>query len=274
MDRKDFMGRLEGLLQNISASEREEALQYYNDYFDDAGPENEQKVIADLGTPARVAENIRRELTEGQSAKRPTAADEALIEYGKAAADGPGQEADPAAGEVWDEYQASRQGRPGGDPGGTAGSSGDSNCGGATDSGGSAGTSGKSGGSGRPGMSGGTVALIVILALIASPILVPLAMGLLCVVFGILVALIAVIFAFGVTAAALFLTFFVMLIVGGMCMSIDPLAGVAVIGGGLICGGMGILFLMLTVALTGIVIPAFFRGIGHLFRLGRREVRR
>ncbi len=268
MDRKDFMGRLEGLLQNISASEREEALQYYNDYFDDAGPENEQKVIAELGTPARVAENIRRELMDGQGAKRPTAADEALIEYGKAAADGPGQETDPAVGAAWGELQISRQSGSGRDPGGAAGNSRTSYYGETAD------RRGSTGGSGRPGMSGGTVALIVILALIASPILVPLAMGLLCVVFGILVALIAVIFAFGVTAAALFLTFFVMLIVGGMCMSIDPLAGVAVIGGGLICGGMGILFLMLTVALTGIVIPAFFRGIGHLFRLGRREVRR
>lgn len=45
MNRKEFMERLERLLWNISDSEREEALQYYNDYFDDAGEENEAKVI-------------------------------------------------------------------------------------------------------------------------------------------------------------------------------------------------------------------------------------
>ena len=30
---------------------------YYNDYFDDAGSENEEKVIEELGSPAKLAEN-------------------------------------------------------------------------------------------------------------------------------------------------------------------------------------------------------------------------
>ncbi|EKC52295.1 hypothetical protein OBE_13162, partial [human gut metagenome] len=36
MNRTEFMRQLESLLQNISATEREEALQYYNEYFNDA----------------------------------------------------------------------------------------------------------------------------------------------------------------------------------------------------------------------------------------------
>lgn len=60
MNRTEFMRQLESLLQNISATEREEALQYYNEYFNDAGPENEQNVIEALGNPAKVAENIKR----------------------------------------------------------------------------------------------------------------------------------------------------------------------------------------------------------------------
>ena len=51
MSRKEFMERLEKLLWNISDSEREEALQYYNDYFDDAGEENEAEVTEDQGGP-------------------------------------------------------------------------------------------------------------------------------------------------------------------------------------------------------------------------------
>ena len=51
MNRTEFMRQLESLLQNISATEREEALQYYNEYFNDAGPENEQNVIEALGNP-------------------------------------------------------------------------------------------------------------------------------------------------------------------------------------------------------------------------------
>ena len=39
MNRDRFMKELEMLLSDISAEERAEALQYYNDYFDDAGAE-------------------------------------------------------------------------------------------------------------------------------------------------------------------------------------------------------------------------------------------
>lgn len=63
MNRTEFMRQLESLLQNISATEREEALQYYNEYFNDAGPENEQNVIEALGNPAKVAENIKKDIS-------------------------------------------------------------------------------------------------------------------------------------------------------------------------------------------------------------------
>ena len=37
MNREEFMAKLKALLGDIPAEEREEALQYYEDYFDDAG---------------------------------------------------------------------------------------------------------------------------------------------------------------------------------------------------------------------------------------------
>ncbi|WP_099468604.1 DUF1700 domain-containing protein [Konateibacter massiliensis] len=64
MSRKEFMEKLENLLGNIQDSEREEALQYYNDYFDEAGPENENQVIIELGTPEKVAAIIKTSLQE------------------------------------------------------------------------------------------------------------------------------------------------------------------------------------------------------------------
>jgi len=67
MSRKEFMERLEKLLWNISDSEREEALQYYNDYFDDAGVENEANVIKDLGSPEQVAAKIKAGLSDAAS---------------------------------------------------------------------------------------------------------------------------------------------------------------------------------------------------------------
>ena len=58
MNRQEFMNRLEYLLRGIPASEREDALAYYNDYFDEAGAENEAQVIQELGSPDAVAEKI------------------------------------------------------------------------------------------------------------------------------------------------------------------------------------------------------------------------
>lgn len=70
MSRNEFMRQLEVLLSGISESEKEEAIQYYNEYFNDAGPENEQEVIHALGTPAKVAENIKADLNGRDNAER------------------------------------------------------------------------------------------------------------------------------------------------------------------------------------------------------------
>ena len=58
MNRFEYMRRLEALLSDISPSEKEEALTYYNDYFNDAGQENEQQVISELGKPFALAKSI------------------------------------------------------------------------------------------------------------------------------------------------------------------------------------------------------------------------
>lgn len=64
MNRLEFMQRLEELLSDISQSEREEALQYYNDYLNDAGMENEQEVLESLGTPEQLAKVIKEGLRD------------------------------------------------------------------------------------------------------------------------------------------------------------------------------------------------------------------
>jgi uncharacterized membrane protein len=66
MNRVEFMRQLEELLHDIPRYEREEAIQYYNDYFDDAGVESEPNVIEALGNPARVARTILQEWYENE----------------------------------------------------------------------------------------------------------------------------------------------------------------------------------------------------------------
>lgn len=86
MSRAEYMRQLESLLQNITPSERESALEYYNDYFDDAGEENEQEVIKALGTPAKVAQSIKEELLGkgyGENMEwKVSAEDRAVMKYG------------------------------------------------------------------------------------------------------------------------------------------------------------------------------------------------
>ena len=62
MNRTEFLEQLERLLWDIPESERKEALEYYQDYFEDAGAENEGKVIQELGSPGKVAAIIRSDL--------------------------------------------------------------------------------------------------------------------------------------------------------------------------------------------------------------------
>lgn len=69
MNRTEFMKKLELLLADISENERQEAINFYEDYFDDAGAENEQEVIESLGSPEKVAQIIKEGLEDGSAEK-------------------------------------------------------------------------------------------------------------------------------------------------------------------------------------------------------------
>lgn len=58
MTRNEFLERLRKGLSSLPQAEQEEALRYYEEYFDDAGPENEAKVMEELGSPEDLARNI------------------------------------------------------------------------------------------------------------------------------------------------------------------------------------------------------------------------
>ena len=238
MHREEFLMRLEGMLQSISPTEKEEVLQYYRDYFEDAGPENEQSVIEALGNPADIAENIKKDL-QGDDGSRATASDHAVMEYGSPeACERDNYNGSPKAGERGNYYDSRTS---------------------------HADTGYREPVPAEKRMPGWAIVLLTLLIVFASPVLI----GLLGVLFGLLVTWFALIFSFGVTAVALFAVLFVLIIVGAMCVTLDPLVGLALAGGGLICGGIGLLFLMLTVAMAGILTPGIFSGLGWLF--GRRK---
>lgn len=62
MRRDEFMRELEYLLQDIPDEEKGDAVAYYQDYLDEAGPENEEEVLQSFGSPERIAAIIRADL--------------------------------------------------------------------------------------------------------------------------------------------------------------------------------------------------------------------
>jgi len=51
MNKQEYMNQLKDRLKHLPKEDFERAIEYYEEYFADAGPENEQKAIEDLGSP-------------------------------------------------------------------------------------------------------------------------------------------------------------------------------------------------------------------------------
>ena len=295
MNRADFMKNLAELLADMAPAEREEAIQYYNDYFDDAGTENEQSVIASLGTPEQMAKTIKAGLFDGGSAGEFTEKgfsgyeqrqkDEVIELHGSAEdvreerqngqADGDErfskengygyrQENDRNAG-----YGNAGYGNAGYGNAGYA-NNGYSNTG--YENAGKKQDAGKE----KKKMSGGMIALLVILCIFASPFILGIGGGALGVILGLLGAFVGVLAAFAAVAVTLLVVGIAFFVLGIVVLFGTPLGGLCMIGAAMICLAIGLCFLCLTVVICGTLLPAFFRGIVKLiqsiFHIGGAKV--
>ncbi|MDO4321456.1 MAG: DUF1700 domain-containing protein [Lachnospiraceae bacterium] len=62
MNREDYLKALDKYLKRLPQKEYENAVGYFREYFEDAGEENEQEVIRELGTPKEAAAEVLRNL--------------------------------------------------------------------------------------------------------------------------------------------------------------------------------------------------------------------
>lgn len=67
MSKQQFMAELKQLLGDIPGSERDEALDYYENFFLDAGEENEEQILRELESPEKVAHTIKAGLRDTDS---------------------------------------------------------------------------------------------------------------------------------------------------------------------------------------------------------------
>lgn len=267
MNRLEFMRQLEMLLSDISPSEREEALQYYNDYFNDAGTENERQVIKALGSPAQVAKIVKDGLSDnpgmGEFTENGYTDQNAPNSNAIMKRSGQGQNTSGPEGAA---NQRTESGTAGYGNGGNQNGNGTSQ---AVSGGQSTGKGNKK----KEDFPVWAIVLIVLGCIICSPAIVGIASAALGVIAAIFITVLALVFGFGL-AAFILLIVAVGLVAGGFgCVFSMPIRALGLVGGGLICLSLGILFLMLTVFLAGKLIPAVCQGIAYIFKklFGKKE---
>ena len=59
MNRREFIARLKEEISRLPQEEIEAAVEYYEEYFDEAGADKEQDVLERLGSPKKVASQIK-----------------------------------------------------------------------------------------------------------------------------------------------------------------------------------------------------------------------
>lgn len=271
MDRAEFMRRLSALLQDVPPAEREEALQYYNDYFDDAGEGNEAAVVASLGTPEELAKSIQAGLADGGNAGEFTESGfRGYEQRNKFQVMSTNQEQDAGQDNARKSAQDSGfGGNPNGQQANGAGNANGAYGQQANGAGYANGAYGQQAGqSGKPGgsMTGGQITLIVVLAVLTSPVWIGLLGGLFGCVLGLLGALLGLFIAFLVVGVVL-LVVGVSLVISGIAASFGaPLMGLCLVGTGLILAALGLVFACLMVWTIGSAVPALIRGTANLCR--------
>ena len=231
MNRIEFMTELASLLQDVPVAERKEAMQYYNDYFDDAGEENEQQVIEELGEPATVAANIKADLRgDFQDAGEYTENGYTDARYE--------QKNMPTERESHKESQEEYRGGY------------------------------QSYEEQRPPRTSKILKIILIIAIIlmAGPVIIPVALGIAALIIGCVVVLFAVFVALVIASIAVVIAGVSVFCVGIINLIPELAIGLALVGTGLILSVLGVIATVASVRLCIIVFPGICRGIVWLCR--------
>ena len=234
MNRMEFMAELERLLADMPEEERQAAVQYYADYFADAGEANEADVIRELGSPAKVAESIKADYYGTEFNESDYEHKDYMEKYGQRSSDGSaGSQAGSRAG-------SAQNGSGNGSGSATGGTK-----------------------TSRPWTSN-TLKLILVIAI--AIVLWPVTLGIALTVFGIVVAVVCFFAVLVIAAVSI-------MIAGGVTVVVGLVAAIAVPPVALVTAGIGILLFVLglvatvgAVKLCIIVYPAMLRGFVNLCR--------
>ena len=221
MNRIEYMTKLASLLQDIPEVERRDAMKYYNDYFDEAGEENEEQVIREFGAPEEVAENIK---ADGQQEEYQSAGQQYQMNH---------QENKQSS-----EYQY--------------GTSDDQK---------------------KKNARIGKIVLIVALAIIIGPVLIPIIGGILAAGLAMVLTIIVGVFALVIAGAAIAIVGISLVISGSVILLPQTAAGLALIGSGLIIMVLGVIATVGFGKLCEVVLRGLAKGMKYLWgKISHRKV--
>ena len=236
MTRDEFMKELAYLLQDIQDEDKDDAVQYYTDYFEEAGPDKEAEVIQELGSPERIAAMIRADiaghLEEGgefteqgyQDSRQQKTDMPEVYEYGDGS-----------------QSRAQRGYQP----------------------------------PAKKNNKGNLILILIILALscwLWGPILI----GILGAALGIMAAIVAVVFAAGLCGVAFVVGGIAVVVMGMVKCFSNPGVGLLAAAGGFLMAALGVLLTLLFVWIAVKFLPWFVRKIAEvcqklLHRTGKKE---
>ena len=233
MNRWEFMSELAKLLTGIPGEEREEALHYYENYFIDAGVENEAAIIEELGSPIKVAKMIRENLDnpdfsavefseQGYSDPR---FKEEYLPAGSGEIEIVKSQANHFAGsDIWRNKYVK-------------------------------------------------IALLIVVAIVAIRLIFPIFTGIFGGLFGIIIAIITVFASLVLVGISIIIAGIGLLVGGVSMLSTALPLGLVLMGAGLLVVVLGLIITAGTVKLCVLVYPAMLRGIVALWRriFGRRD---
>lgn len=258
ISREEYLWQLSQQLYRIPAEEREAALEYYRNYFEEAGTENEEHVMSELGSPEELAKSIIADVMDDG---RHDTVKEPLVNRGTAYSSAGAQE--PG----WEKYrrQMEREEREVFGAGAAASYADRSG--------------GNEGGAGRRGK--GINIWMILFLLVTCPVWGGILLG----VLGVMIGLVCGIFGLAIGLVVTVIALIVSLLVGGLIGIVKALFAVitvpfaagfviclsiVMIAGGILLVGLfsGIVKRLLPVVfkLLGRMIGGIIHGIGGIFR--------
>lgn len=234
MNKEEFLSQLEAHLSDMPENEKQEALQYYRDYFEDAGMEKENDILASLGSPAEVAKNIREENQSGEWTELGYRAEHQSADTCIVKTDAAGWQ------DTGNQQNIGNQQNTGPEPEKKEDKVG--------------------------------IILAIVLAVVLSPVWLPVLGGLFGTLVGLIVGFIG--FMVSGAALFIVSIPIVIGSICAMVAGLPVPIGLMLIGAGLMIGAIGILLIFLTVLIIRYAIPALVKGIKSLWNMifKRREV--